>query len=345
MSFLFQRLFKPRFLMSSVFQGLILFFGFFLNPTQASEELYYQGYQRSGCTNLMEYMQVLSTREESDTLSDLSYKKVAIAYFMSTGGPSGFTKTPATSEEKEILLKALSFAAVLHENLGCQDPFDLLETRRSFGKRYETETEKAHLLFAQTTLTATRVLVKAGQFQPGHRFVKAVRQLYQTECLPILRLNFQDQQQQFNNFCKVFTKELGARILNVFNSVEKSNATTPSRMPLGCYSEKVFQDYINTICSHDESATTSSPYLDVQHKPLKVTLANGLTVYRRADGYMQLRPNRSIHVGKLFLSPSSTHKARISLQEPELQLSKYQDQEEFLAALSAWSNILKTEIG
>lgn len=118
---------------------------FSLQNIQANEQVHWQrfeeAYQQGRVVNLVDYLSLMARREQTDTEQELTYKKNAIAYFVATGGPNGFRKSPATPTEKDTILKALSFAALLDEG----EDFELTSIRRLYGRSTETEGEKTHL--------------------------------------------------------------------------------------------------------------------------------------------------------------------------------------------------------
>ncbi len=299
-------------------------------------------YRKSRASNLVGYLQYLSTHEHTDTpdsysyQSRLNYKKSAIGYLLATGGPNGFSGKHADEREKTILLKALSFAAFIHESLGGTDDFDLMAIRHYNGLKTVTEQEKAHLLIAQTALVATRILIKAGQRLSEKTLIKSIDKLYKNDCLPILRLtNTGGPVAEAQSFAKTFTKDLANRLKVVFEDIMDPLSTTSSNtIPLVCYSEGCLQDYITKICLQDAEASR------IHHKPLEVTLQNGLIILRKADGTMILKSNRKVNLGRVSLFPSSFYQAPRILHAGPLLISKYQDENELLASLEAISSIL-----
>lgn len=243
------------------------------------------------------------------------------------------------------MLKALSFAAVLHEHLGEHDSLDLIRVRRSYGRYEETGVESAHLLIAQTTLTATRVLVKAGQLQSSSELNYSIRDLYDQECLPILRQHFSDQYQRVRTFVQAFTKDLAVRTQTVFEEIMMIAVTdiSPDLLPLTSYSEECLQNYVETACHTESSVGAGFSSPNSQHNALKVTLENGLNVWRKNNGNIHLRSNRVLRLGRLFLSASSSYKASIAFQTGTPGISRHQNEQEFLAALSALSKIREAE--
>ena len=94
MSFLYQCYFTPFVLITPIARWLTLCLGFVifsLTSIQAFEDLHWRRYERAYqqglATNVVEYLQVLSTREESDTLTDLSYSRVTEKTFPPSPSP------------------------------------------------------------------------------------------------------------------------------------------------------------------------------------------------------------------------------------------------------------------
>lgn len=322
----------------------VLCFIFVLRMDHASYafSIDWDDFHRSKAADLVGYLHYLSTHEPTDAPENftyqrrLEYKKSAIGYILATGGPNGFSDKEADAREQSILLRSLSFAAFLHETLGGTGDFDLLDIRRSNGFRTETGRIISHLLIAQTALTATRVLIKAGQRLPESILIQTLYNLYESDCLPTLKLaKKENAAKQVKVFAKTFTKELAHRLKVVFEDIMDPISTTPSStIPLICYSEACLQPYITKICLKD------SPASSIQHKPLNVTLKNGLIFSRKADGSMTIKSSRKVNLGRLSLSPSSFYQASSILHSGPLLISKYQDEEELLRSLEAVSAIL-----
>ncbi|RZI45441.1 hypothetical protein [Candidatus Finniella inopinata] len=319
----------------------LIFFWGIDNPTHAFH-IDWDDYHRSRSRDLTWYLHYLSAHEPTDNPESLTYqrrleyKKSAIGYILATGGPNGFREEPATAEEEIILLKAASVAAFLHESLGGAGDFDLLSIRRSNGWDTETDRIKSHLLFVQKPLTATRVLIKAGQRLPESFLIQTIYGLYKNDCLPTLKLVLQDTPAaHVQAFAQTFTKDLANRLKVTFEDIMDPLSTTLAKtIPLICYSESCLQTYITKICLKD------SPESSIQHKPLKVTLQNGLIVSREVDGSMILKSNRKVNLGKVSVFPTSFYRNSIILHSGPLLISKYQNEDELLASLEAVSAIL-----
>lgn len=87
--------------------------------------------------NLVKYIDdLLSEHNPEDPLDTQVRRKEAIAYLLATGGPNGFSQKLATEEERKILLKGCSLAAILHENLCCDGNLNLLNMRGSRSHLY-----------------------------------------------------------------------------------------------------------------------------------------------------------------------------------------------------------------
>ena len=191
-----------------------------------------------------------------------------------------------------------------------------------------TEMDKTHLLIAQTAITATRVLVKAAQNIPLREFVDSVRDLYKTECRPVLQETLSDKTQHRKTFIQTFTKGLAERIQETFEEcVGPVSDAHPGSVPLVCYTESVLQTYLEQICQNDSS------YPTIECKADKIPMKNGMEIKRTTNGAMTFTSKRSLILGRISFSPSSVYRAPIMFHAGGLFLSKYQSDVDFLTAL------------
>ena len=118
-------------------------------------------------SNVVEHVQSLATWLNTDDfdqvkISEISeyrqklteqmeYKRAAILWFMTTGGKYGFRQQPATKEELGIMVDALIFTAILHED---KHHTDLLSIETNIGNAQI----QTHLLLVQKIITATRIM-------------------------------------------------------------------------------------------------------------------------------------------------------------------------------------------
>ena len=119
----------------------------------------YQQNQRRLTTNYtaIDFVSNLTTYNPEDTPQELNYKKQALAYFFATRGKNGFSSKPATPQEKEILTKAAMFLTFLHCYTEHDSHFNILTSRRVFGKTTETAQEKQHLINVQRQPTCCSI--------------------------------------------------------------------------------------------------------------------------------------------------------------------------------------------
>ena len=350
----YQKIHKAFLFFSLAF--LFIFFFFLLNVCQAryfdwddiSGDYNAKARAKGGTLELIDYVKILSLREPLDNLDTLEYKRSAIGYLLATGGPNGFRVEPATPDERVALLKALSFAAILHENLGDHDEsFDLMEIRRLAHCRTPTETEKEHLRIAQTEFTATRALVKAGRVLPVDEFSASIKDLYQQDCRTILSLIFRSERERLQTFTQTFTKKLASRTKEAFEEIEKGLGISAHTVPLIHYSEDILRAYIQKFCC-DASSSSASPYSSRFIPPYDaayfniLTTRNGLFILRDYDGTINLKTtDRSVQVGRFSLNAASTYTSPIHVAT--LGISKYQNQEDFLKTIEAVCGIYKQE--
>ncbi len=321
---------------------LCLIFVWGVNNPSSSFHIDWDDFHRSRARDLTWYLHYLSAHEPTDTPESptyqrrLEYKKSAIGYILATGGPNGFREEPATDEEEIILLKAASVAAFLHESLGGVGDFDLLSIRRSNGWDTETNRIKSHLLFVQKPLTATRVLIKAGQNLSLKEFVGSVRYLYRRDFLPTLGLGAKvSPDEQLKAFTQVFTKELAAKTRESFEDIMGPVSTAyANSVPLVCYAENLLQNHIDKICRQESGCP------EVDSIPIDVTLKNGLIVSRNERGVLTLKSSCHLNLGRVSFSPRSVYRAPIVFHSGPLLISKYQDEDALLASLEAVSAIL-----
>ena len=303
---------------------------------------------KGGKLELIDYVKILSLRDPLDSLDTLEYKRSAIGYLLATGGPSGFRVEPATPDERVALLKALSFAAILHENLGDHDEsFDLMEIRRLAHCGSPTEKEREHLKIAQTEFTATRALVKASRVLPVSEFSSSIKDLYQQDCRAILSLIFRSERERLQIFTQAFTKELASRTKEAFEEIEKGLGISAHTVPLIHYSEDILRAYMQKFCC-DTSSSSASPYASRFIPPDDaayfniLTTRNGLFILRDYDGTINLKTTeRSVQVGRFSLNAASTYTSPIHVAT--LGISKYQNQEDFLKTIDAVCGIYKQE--
>ena len=276
--------------------------------------------------NLVKYIDdLLSEHNPEDPLDTQVRRKEAIAYLLATGGPNGFSQKPATKEEREILLKGCSLAAILHERLDCSGDLNLLSIRQGdFSHRKMSPLDQEHLVIAQQAITATRVLIKSAQNIPLKDFVTSVRELYKTEFRPVIQLKTSDREQQLKSFIQTFTRKLAERTKVVFEGfLGPISAAYANTIPLVCYTEVVFQSYLEQIC-RDESR-----FPDVQCRAHETTMKNGLIVTRKSNGSMIFTSKRSLSLGRVSFSPSSAYRSPIIFHSGPVIVSKYQSDFDF----------------
>lgn len=121
------------------------------------DEDFEAAYTQGKTNNLVHYVQQLSTPNQSDD-EDIKNKKCdALKYFLSTGGKQDFRQSPATAQEYRILMNALIFITILHEELKQYErPLNLSQTREIYKKPLDQKLYN-HFITAQKIISSTAI--------------------------------------------------------------------------------------------------------------------------------------------------------------------------------------------
>ncbi len=221
-------------------------------------------------SNVVEYVHGLATQPNTDDFDQIKtselpeyrqklseqmkYKKAAILWFMTTGGKYGFRQQPATQEELGIMVDALIFIAILHED---RHHTDLLSIDTNTGN---TEV-KTHLLLVQKILTATRIMFHGSNvcglllsYAPK-TLGDYVKELFNKEYLPtVLHLkNLKSitppqYTQEAQEFSDIFVLGLDQREKRVFNKDKLLSSFFGFKEPATEASAAEFRKFIAENC-------------------------------------------------------------------------------------------------
>ena len=191
----------------------------------SSPDEFWQEYQtaaRNGTVRSpIEHVMNLSTKLETDSPQRLAYKKSAILWFMATGGKHGFRKEPATSVERDLMVKALIFATILHEINSPKSFLPIIVLRREAGLVTEDQKTKTHLAETQKVITATHIFLYGSSENVG----EIVQQLFNKEYVEMAlysknlnSISRQQWEQEAQDFSSIFTLKFDRTAKAIFSN-------------------------------------------------------------------------------------------------------------------------------
>ena len=314
----------------------------------------YQTVKKSGLVqNAVSHVKRLSIRLETDTPERLESKKSAILWFMATGGKNGFRKTVATPEEKLILENALIFATILHM-IRRNDPLSIIHVRRNAGISDQDQRTKTHLVAAQRVIVATRIMLESAM--PLARFKLMVQEVFNKEYMVsvvyLLKYKSMSQwQQEVQKFANFLTRDLDRRIKNaLFENLQLSvDHSIGFKEPVTETTASAFRQQLVESCTPDGDLFQESSALErktpsnhpTSHRAMRIVTDNGLVIESGTNGSMKLVPQRAVQLGNMHLGAGSTMQIGKSFSAGPIQLNNEQTEEEFLAAINAFSIIVE----
>ena len=333
--------------------------------TASTPDDFWREYQTAKQTktvkNLVDHVQTLSVRLDTDTGARLEQKKSAILYFMATGGKNGFRKTSATPAEKKVMENALIFATLVHEFNHGDQLLPIMTVRRNAGFRTEDLRIKKHLAKAQGIITATRIMLLA----PKEPLKDRIHNLFNREYLEAFlddcaddqdrdqwRVFLEQWQKKAKEFSSIFTLEFLQQAKLVFDSL-KITSYNPNLISVPDFkipeTQSELSDLHQLLLANCTTPNTMDPGFStpppsrnpVSHKPMKVITENGLSIERGANGSVHVFASRDIKIGSLHLTPGGGFGSNTGLYLDSIELNQDQTEEEFLAAISAFSAIVE----
>jgi hypothetical protein len=168
-------------------------------------------------TNVVDHVQKLSTRMDTDTPEQLEFKKSAVLWFLATGGKYGFRSAPATSAEKDIMINALIFGTMLHRVSHADELLHLID----ICGEVEIEAEvSAHLIEAQRIITATQIMLVSSSLNIKKRIQELFNNEYIATITPPTVFTSIEWQQEVEKFSKIFTAELDKRAKRIIRNLK-----------------------------------------------------------------------------------------------------------------------------
>ncbi len=297
--------------------------------------------------NPVEHIKNLSTRLDSDTSERLESKKTAILWFMATGGKNGFRNTSATPAERLVLENALIFATIVHDVNYSEKFLQIIAVRREVGITTEDAKIRTHLLHAQRIITATRIMLQSAMSLK--KLEPYVKELFNKEYIGMVfhsrntkSMSLTEWQQEARKFADVFTGDIDSRAKEVFSdnlefSFNDPGACLGFKKPITETSVSTFRRFIVESCTPDQRLFPSAPERKLPssaatgpYRPFYVVTANGSTITRNANGSV------SVEIGNLTMEAGGG-----GVSYGALQINKTQTEEEFLAAINAFSAIIE----
>ena len=194
-------------------------------PAVTSPDQFWEDYETNrSVTNVVEHVQKLSTRMETDNLERLEFKKASVLWFLATGGKYGFLKRVATSAEKDIMINALIFGTMLHRVSHADEILHLIDVRRDAKIEIEDDLVSTHLMEAQRIITATQIMLVSS----SQNIKKRIQELFNNEYMATvppsknIKPETAEWQQEVGIFSNVFTIKFDKQTKQVFNNLKLS---------------------------------------------------------------------------------------------------------------------------
>lgn len=321
--------------------------------------------QAKAIKNLVEHVQTLSTRQDSDTPTRLEHKKSAVLWFMATGGKNGFRKRPSTPAEKKVMENALIFATLVHESKHSDDLLSIMGIRREAGIETENDRIKKHLVKAQGIITATRVMFHSSSSDKSY-----IQELFNKEYMPVVlnakypvsisKVQWDGEARDFSN---IFILDFDQGTKKAFRDIGlrfKSPSYFGFKDPAIETEASAFRSLVLRNCTPDPeiypmeeipaSRRASQPMAakpaatkPASHRALRIVTENGSIVERETDGSVTIRPTRDVQIGFLSLRAGGSFKnsASATMRAGSFQLYPGQTEEEFLSVINLFSAIVE----
>ena len=175
-------------------------------------------------TNVVQHVRSISTRLDTDTLERLEFKKASALWFLATGGKYGFRKTAATSAEKDIMINALIFGAMLHRVSHADEILHLIDVRRDAKIETEDDLVSAHMMEAQRIITATQIMLVSSSQSINKRIQELFNNEYMATVPPSKNIKPEtaEWQQEAELFSNIFTVKFDEQTKQVFKNLKLS---------------------------------------------------------------------------------------------------------------------------
>ncbi len=223
-------------------------------------------------TNVVEHVQKLSTRMETDTLERLEFKKASVLWFLATGGKYGFLKRVATSAEKDIMINALIFGTMLHRVSHVDEILHLIDVRRDAEIATEDDLVSTHLMEAQRIITATQIMLVSS----SQNLKKRIQELFNNEYMATvppsenIKPETAEWQQEVGIFSNVFTIKFDKQTKQIFKNL-KLSFNDPKKAYLGFKKSSneetavKFRELVLANCAHFLAGQESSIFYSEHH--------------------------------------------------------------------------------
>ena len=229
---------------------------------------FWEDYEKNkSVTNVVDHVQKLSTRMDTDTFEQLEFKKSAVLWFLATGGKYGFRKAPATSAEKDVMINALIFGTMLHRVSHADELLHLIDVCGEV----EIEAEvSAHLIEAQRIITATQIMLVSSSQNIKERIQELFNNEYIATITPPAVFASIEWQQEVEKFSKIFTAELDKRAKRIFKNLMLSYHATEAyfgfKKPTAEATAVKFREFVLESCTqYAENEEILSLYNESNH--------------------------------------------------------------------------------